>query len=144
MDQATLQPLPWPPVLETGYPDIDRQHRELIDDANEVQESVLKHSDWAAVAVAVGKMHRDCAVHFADESKLLATSGYSDIAEHELEHQRILAEIAHIHGIVRATREPTRYHWELAMTLRSLLIDHFLRYDLRYKSHLMYFEPLAI
>jgi hypothetical protein len=49
--------------------------------------------------------------------------------------------VAAIHGIVRATAEPSPLHWELALTLRSLLVDHFLRYDLQYKSHVMYHRP---
>ncbi len=141
MDRSALQPFPWLPVLETGYADIDRQHHELIDDANVVQELVVSKGDWIELVAAIGKMHRDCAIHFADESKLLAASNYADAAEHALEHQRILGEIGHIHGIVRAAPTPTRYHWELALTLRSLLIDHLLRYDLRYKSHVMYLAP---
>jgi hemerythrin-like metal-binding protein len=141
MDQRTLLPLPWLPVLETGNPAIDRQHQELIDDANTVQALVVREGAWTELVAAIGKMHRDCAIHFADESKLLAASNYADAAEHALEHQRILGEIGQIHGIVRSAPTPTRYHWELALTVRSLLVDHFLRYDLRYKSHLMYMAP---
>jgi len=144
MDQFSLQPLPWLPVLETGHSAIDSQHRELIADANVVQDIVVQRGEWADLAAAIGKMHRDCTLHFADETKLLASSGFSDTAAHELEHQRILDEIGEIHGIIRAAPTPTRYHWKLALTLRSLLIDHFLRYDLQYKSHLMYYEPLAL
>src|SRR5512147_708472 len=114
MDQFSLQPLPWLPVLETGHEEIDRQHRELIADANAVQDIVIQRGEWSDLTTAIGKMQRDRALHFADESKLLANSGFSDAHAHELEQ------------------------------LRSLLIDHFLRYDLQYKSHLMYYEPLAL
>ena len=144
MDQLSLQPLPWLPVLETGHEETDRQHRELIADANAVQDIVIQRGEWTDLTTAIGKMQHDCALHFADESKLLANSGFSDSHAHELEHRRILDEIGKIHGIIRAAPTPTRYHWELALTLRSLLIDHFLRYDLQYKSHLMYYEPLAL
>lgn len=74
---------------------------------------------------------------------MLSASRYSDATEHALEHQRILEDIAQIHKIIHTVAVPTRYHWELALTLRSQLIDHFLRYDLRYKSHMMYCEPLG-
>jgi hemerythrin len=138
MDQSTLQPLPWLPVLETGHAEIDGQHRELIDDANAIYELIATRGDWARLTDAIGKMRRDCALHFADENKLLSSSGFSDAAAHALEHSRILEQVAQIHGTIRAAPGPTRLHWELALTLRSLLIDHFLRYDLQYKSHVMY------
>jgi hemerythrin len=143
MDQSTLQPLSWLPILETGYAEIDGQHRELIDDANTVYELVATQGGWAELTAAVGKMHRDCALHFAAENKLLSSSGFSDAAAHALEHSRVLDQVAQIHGTIRAAPAPTRLHWELALTLRSLLIDHFLRYDLRYKSHVMYHQPFG-
>jgi|SRR5687767_12109898 hemerythrin-like metal-binding protein len=143
VDQSVLQPLPWLPVLETGFADIDSQHRALIDDANAIHALVVARSDWSKLATAVGRMHRDCQLHFADENKLLSGSGFSDATGHALEHERVLEEIAEIHGIIRATTHPSPLHWELAMTLRSLLIDHFLRYDLKYKSHIMYHQPFG-
>jgi hemerythrin-like metal-binding protein len=141
VDQSVFQPLPWLPVLETGYDDIDSQHRELIDDANAIHGLIAARGDWQALATAIDKMGRDCHAHFAEENRLLSGSGFSDATAHALEHARILQEVEHIHGIVRATSQPSPLHWELGLCLRGLLLDHFLRYDLKYKSHLMYFQP---
>ena len=143
MDQSVLQPLPWLPVLETGYAEIDSQHRELINDANAIHALVGARGDWPTLTAAIGKMHRDCQLHFADESKLLSASGFSDAAAHALEHEHILGEVAEIHGIIRATANPSPLHWELALSLRGLLMDHFLRYDLQYKSHVMYHQAFG-
>ena len=143
MDQSSLRPLPWLPVLETGFAEIDAQHRALIEDANAIQAQIAGRGDWDKLAAAVAKMHRDCQLHFADESRLLSGSGFSDATAHALEHERILREVADIHGIVHATTNPSPLHWELAATLRGLLIDHFLRYDLKYKSHVMYYQPFG-
>ena len=143
MDQLALQPLPWLPVLETGHASIDSQHRQLVDDANAILALVLARADWNKLTACIGKMHRDCQLHFADENKLLSESGFSDATAHALEHERILKEVAEIHGIMRAAAMPTPLHWELAMTLRGLLMDHFLRYDLKYKSHVMYHRPFG-
>ena len=140
MDESVMQPLAWLPVLETGYPDIDSQHRELIDDANAIHALIVARSDWHALAATVGKMVRDCQLHFATENKMLSASGFSDAAAHALEHERLLQEIAQIHGIICSTSHPSSLHWELGLTLRSLLVDHLLRYDLRYKSHIMYHQ----
>lgn len=140
-DQPALQPLPWLPVLETGHEEIDQQHRALIHDANEVIALVINGTDWGKLVAAMGRMHRDCALHFADEEKLLATSGYGEAAAHALEHQRLLEQIAQIDGLMRAASAPTRFDWERALTVRSLLLDHFLRYDLLYKSHIMFHQP---
>lgn len=143
-DETPLQPLPWLPVLETGHAEIDHQHRELVDDANEVYALIVTRGDWAKLVAAIGKMHRDCALHFAEENAVLSSSGYSDAAAHALEHNRLLDQVAQIHGIIRAAPAPTRFHWELALTLRSLLLDHLLRYDLQYKSHIMYHQPFKL
>lgn len=144
MDEGVLQPLPWLPVLETGYLEIDLQHRELIDDANVVHTLIVARAGWDRLAAAIGKMHRDCQLHFAEEDKLLSASGFSDAKAHALEHERVLGEVAEIHGIIRATAQPSPLHWELALSLRGLLMDHFLRYDLQYKSHIMYHQPFGL
>jgi hemerythrin-like metal-binding protein len=141
VDQSVLQPLPWLPVLETGYDHIDAQHRELIDDANALHALIGARGDWKGLTAAVDKMVRDCHSHFAEENKLLAGSGFSDATAHALEHERILKEVGRIHEIVRATARPSPLHWELGLGLRCLLLDHFLRHDLQYKSHIMYYQP---
>jgi hemerythrin len=141
VDQRVLQPLPWLPVLETGYDDIDSQHRELIDDANAVHALIVERDDWPALTSALDKMVHDCQSHFAEENKLLSGSGFSDATAHALEHERILKEVERIHEVVRAATGPSPLHWELGLSLRCLLLDHFLRYDLQYKSHIMYYQP---
>jgi len=137
--ETPLQRLPWLPVLETGHEIIDEQHRHLIDDANEVYELIAAGGDWARLTAVMGRMHRACAVHFAEENKLRARLNFSDAAVHALEHKRLLERVDDIHALISMASVPTLLHRELATTLRSLLLDHLLRYDLRYKSHIMYF-----
>ena len=36
---------------------------------------------------------------------------------------------------------PEDRHWALALTPLNRLVDHCLRDDLKYKSHLMHYEP---
>jgi hemerythrin-like metal-binding protein len=85
-------------------------------------------------------MRDRCIQHFATEDKVLRATQFPDRDRHLRSHRRILTEINGILVDLESVTTPNRLHWELALSLRGILIDHLLRDDLKYKSHLMYYE----
>ncbi len=142
IDKASaLEPLPWLAILETGHEEVDREHRQLIEDANAVHVIVAGGGSWSELVATARQMRDRCVVHFATEDKVLKATRFPDLARHLRAHRRILAAIDAIVADLESTAAPNRFHWELALSLRGLLVDHLLRDDLKYKSHLMYYEP---
>lgn len=133
------EPLPWLPVLETGHPDLDREHRELIDDANDLLALVKRRAPWPELLESARRMRDHCALHFQNEDRILRAARYPDRDRHRRAHRRVLAEMNGILAELEAASTPTRLEWELALSLRGLLVDHLLRNDLKYKSHMMAF-----
>lgn len=141
IDKASaLEPLPWLEILETGHEEVDREHRQLIEDANAVHVIVAGGGSWPELVATARQMRDRCIVHFATEDKVLKATQFPDLARHLRAHRRILTEINAIVTDMESAETPNRFHWELALSLRGILIDHLLRDDLKYKSHLMYYE----
>jgi hemerythrin-like metal-binding protein len=133
------EPLPWLPVLETGHPDLDREHRELIDDANDLLALVRRRAPWQELLAAARRMRDHCGPHFENEDRILRAARFPDRDRHRRAHRRVTAEMNGILAELESVDAPTRLEWELALSLRGLLLDHLLRNDLKYKSHLMAF-----
>ena len=141
IDEASaLEPLPWLAILETGHEEVDREHRQLIEDANAVHGIVAAGGSWPELVATARQMRDRCIVHFATEDKVLKATRFPDLAKHLRAHRRILTEINTIVMDLEGADTPNRFHWELALSLRGILVDHLLRDDLKYKSHLMYYE----
>ena len=139
-DASKLEPLPWLAVLETGNETVDHEHRQLIEDANAIHAIISAGGSWADLVATARTMRDRCIEHFANEDKVLRATRFPDRDRHLRAHHRILTEINGILVDLESVATPNRLHWELALSLRGILIDHLLRDDLKYKSHLMYCE----
>lgn len=131
-------PLPWLEVLETGYAEIDSDHRRLVDDTNALLEALSEAASRPDLPARLRAMEAACAAHFRREEALLEREGFLASAAHRQEHLRIEGEIAGL--VARLDRqEPTADAAETAeavLAFRLLLLEHLLYYDLAYKSHL--------
>lgn len=75
------------PALLTGNTDIDHDHSEFIDLLN--QADAAGNAEFPALFQA---LYEHTERHFERENQLMADSGYSGIADHKAEHQRVLGE----------------------------------------------------
>lgn len=132
----TMSGLPWIAALETGIPEIDSDHRQLVDGANRLLEGLFAEQPWPEILDQLAAMRDQCFAHFAREERLLKMEEFPKFAPHAAEHRRIEGEIDAIKAGVEAAPERTDLAVELVLSFRALLIDHLIRYDLAYKSHL--------
>lgn len=137
-DNPLFQRIEWLDALNTDHPEIDDDHRRLIDDTNIILAVLALDRPWAELIELVLRMRANCVAHFRREEQILAHEDYPDIAGHAAEHRRIEQELATVVDDLAEIPNPSPPARELALYFRSLLLNHFLRYDLRYKSHLLY------
>jgi hemerythrin-like metal-binding protein len=132
-----LTPLVWASAFETGDVKVDDAHRELLVDINNLTRLLAEGGEWAQIVVMSRRLCHKCFAHFRDEEAVLERSKYRKRVAHAGEHRYIEKQIvdvlAHISGIAR----PSRAEVEAVIYLRSMLIHHFFRYDIAYKSHLL-------
>lgn len=133
-----LPPLRWLDVFTMGIAEIDDDHRHLIDDAESISALVDNARPWSEVVAMVEIMAERCSAHFRREEQILARDRFPHHEAHRQEHARIEREIADIVSRAQSGAESTPAMIEAALYFRGMLIDHLLRYDLGYKSHLLY------
>jgi len=135
---AKLPPtLTWVESFAIGVPEVDADHRRLIDDAGAIVETIRAACAWREVEALAGAMAVRCSAHFRREEALLERDHFALLADHRREHQRVEAEIPSVLERMKGTDPPTPTMIEAALYFRDMLIDHLLHYDLAYKSHLL-------
>lgn len=132
------EPFPWMSALEMGHADIDRDHREAVEEGNRLVRLLDARESWAEtlelLRQALGRSTR----HFDTEDRILKATRYPGADAHRREHRRILAEFNRILAELEAITDPQPRHWDRAHAPRDLLVDHCLHDDLKFKSHLMH------
>lgn len=132
-----FQRIEWFDALDIEEPEIDADHHQLIDDTNLILAVLGTERPWAELTPLVGRMRANCIAHFRREEEILVVHGFAGAEAHAAEHRRIEEELAEIITTIENATAPSVPAREVALYFRSLLINHFLRYDLKYKSHLL-------
>ena len=131
-----MAPIEWVDVLETGYADLDREHRTLIEQCNALTALVRKKGVWPEVVQAVQALARDCAAHFRVEESLLQDTEFPRYELHKQQHEKIEQRFDELVGFLASVDGSRPEHWEAARSMRGTLLDVLFRHDLDYKSHL--------
>ena len=134
---STTEPFPWLPVLEMGHEDIDRDHREAVEEGNRLVQLLDARASWAETLELLRQARDRSARHFDTEDRILKRSRFPGADAHRRAHRRILAEFNGILAELETVTDPQPRHWARAHVPRNLLVDHCLRDDLKFKSHLM-------
>jgi hemerythrin-like metal-binding protein len=116
----------WRKEFETGIPDVDHEHRELVDLINGLHEHIASGADPARVAEFLGEVFARIAAHFALEESIMRKHAYDEYEAHKAEHERLLDEIRDI--MDGAT---TEYAKSLSTVVRDWFVDHFKSKDAR-------------
>jgi hemerythrin-like metal-binding protein len=83
----------WRKDFETGIPDVDYEHRELIELVNGVNERLQEGGDRGPVIEALGEIYARISGHFALEERIMRERGYDEYRDHKVDHVRLLDEI---------------------------------------------------
>jgi hemerythrin len=76
----------WGPDLELGLPEIDAQHKSLVDLANRLHSALMKSKNGEETARAVAELFAYSATHFADEETYFARYNIASLTEHAASH----------------------------------------------------------
>ncbi|HYI70934.1 MAG TPA: bacteriohemerythrin [Skermanella sp.] len=126
-DRKNLQLVAWDASLEVGSPEIDRHHKELIDQLNHFFGSMM-YGDGAAGAVdAIAMLVGSMSEHFADEEGQMTRMGYPGAADHIRDHAGFIQRFDRLRSDVDAGKP------DAANALFEHLADwtksHILAYD---------------
>lgn len=120
----------WRPEFETGIPDVDHEHRELVNLINELHDRLSDNPSREEVEAFVGEVFAKIAAHFALEEAFMRRYGYDEYEEHKAEHEKLLDEIADIIDAV-ARGDYDNYREELSRRIHDWFVEHFRTKDAR-------------
>ncbi len=121
----------WRKEFETGIPDVDHEHRELVNLINGLHEHIASGADPVRVTEFLGEVFARIAAHFALEESIMRKHTYDEYEAHKAEHERLLDEIRDI--MDGAT---TEYANSLSTVVRDWFVNHFKSKDARLHKEL--------
>ena len=83
----------WHDDFALGIPDVDHEHRELIELVNTLYATVLESADPEAPSEFFGNLHANVSAHFALEEKMMRNAGYDEYPAHKEDHEVLLDDI---------------------------------------------------
>ena len=125
----------WREEFNTGIPDVDYEHRELVDLINRLHEHIVTGADRARVHEFLGEVFARIAAHFALEESIMRKHGYDEYHAHKAEHERLLDEIRDIMDAQEASTAANSEQ-KLASVVRDWFVDHFKTKDARLHNRL--------
>jgi hemerythrin len=130
--------LVWIDAFSIGNPEIDADHRVLVADAASIVELIRAKRPWPEIEAQAQLMARRCVEHFRREEAILEREKFPEASAHRQEHARIECEMQS--AVARLDSAGGRTPADMvgaALYFREMLVDHLLRYDLAYKSHVL-------
>lgn len=117
----------WRDEFRIGLPEVDEEHRSLIDAINQLHRELVVGAALVRVTGAIGDIHAAIASHFALEEKEMVALRYDGYLAHKTDHERLLDELLDILDDVVATG---RYDPEaLSARLTAWFVEHFRTHD---------------
>jgi len=117
----------WREDFLIGLPEVDHEHRHLIEGINALHEQISSGASTSDVCAVLGGIQSDIAAHFALEEKNMVSLGYPGYGEHKADHERLLDDIL---DITDEVHESGRYDaQELSRRLSEWFGRHFRTQD---------------
>lgn len=83
----------WNDTLVVDLPQIDEQHRTLIDLSNSMLQAMVVGKGQDVLEETFGELKKYTEYHFADEEKLMEQLDYPAIAEHRALHGTLIEQV---------------------------------------------------
>ena len=121
----------WRKEFETGIPDVDYEHAQLVELINTLCGKLQEHPTGDLIAGMLGEIYAKISAHFAIEEKIMRERGYDQYADHKADHEHLLDEIRDIMDSCQAN-SVFAYEGALAERLTSWFTGHFKTKDARF------------
>ncbi len=130
--------LQWIKAFETGSPEIDALHRELVQECNSLLLLVESSAPWSRILADAGRLVEGCVQHFRQEEEMLAQSRFPRRAEHVAEHRRLEGDLQGLIARMKEVDGSLEEHRDYPRALGPMMVDLIIRHDLDYRSHVLH------
>jgi len=121
----------WDSTLESGYPKVDNQHKQLVSALNSLIEASTGGKGDAAVMDTLEFMTGYAVKHFADEEQLQNDYNYPDYHNHKRLHDEFKGVVSDLVGKVNKEGPTETIISEVTSIVGSWLLNHIKGDDFR-------------
>ncbi len=126
--------LEWNDNLSMGIPEIDTEHQRFIRLVNQLNEAIIGRMEIGEVMQRMRAIMDDAHAHFAHEEVLFKEWRYPDGVAHAHKHAELSLALDAI--MKRFRQGCTEYELiDSGMKIKSLLIEHLLTEDVKYRDY---------
>ena len=119
----------WRPDFELGIPEIDGQHRKIVELINTLNDAFMKDQTKTVVGRILDEMADYADYHFKTEEKLFKDKNFPFAKEHIAQHQGFIKKVQ---DYKRQFEAGTSVTFRVLVFLRKWLTDHILDSDREY------------
>ena len=123
----------WKDEYSVRVPEIDRQHRRLVDLINELHDVMKSGSDAARLSCVVDQLLAYTHYHFDFEERVMEHAHYPALDDHKRVHRAMMAQVKEFRN--RVASSAASLPIGLMNFLKNWLFKHILETDMRYSAH---------
>lgn len=123
----------WSDALALGIPEMDSQHRRLVDLTNHLHEAMLQRKSHEVLGDIIFRLIDYTKFHFRDEETCMIQSGFPQTMSHRAEHQEFVSEVERFKADFEAGK--LMLSMEMMDFLKNWMVDHIQGSDREYVSY---------
>lgn len=124
----------WSAAMELGIPELDEQHKRLVELLSELYASCERREGGEGVRRSVRGMMRYAVEHFSFEERMMRDAEYGALEVHRREHEHFMDQVqAFEHKLYEGRCEPG----EVVDFLVDWLMEHILASDMAFARPLV-------
>lgn len=120
----------WSEKLATGVPEMDEQHKKLLNIINELYEAMKQGKGREVVDKVISELVKYTDYHFASEENLMSKYGYPELANHKKEHEYFKNKIKEFSD--KKAKGEITLSIEIMNFLKDWLTNHIMHTDKKY------------
>ncbi len=129
---AFMSLITWTNDLSVAVPEMDRQHKKLVDMINNLHDAMKSGQGREVLAKTLRDMVAYANIHFQHEEKMLETAGYSDLAAHKKMHESFRVKADELIAASQSGAQTVTY--QVMKFLSNWLVEHINGADKKYSS----------
>ncbi len=121
----------WSSELETGFPKIDTQHRELVDHFNTLIKACREAKGREKIPELLDFLDNYVRFHFGEEEEMMRAKRYPEKDQHLEQHRIFLNDVAVMKQQFLTKGASTSLLIQLNTALMQWIIDHIKKVDMK-------------
>jgi len=126
----------WSEMLSMLNPQIDAEHKHIIELVNELNDAIASpRRDKADIVRIMGLILEDSVAHFGHEENLFIVKGYPEVFVHSQSHAALVSTLEQSLKEIQNTEFSSQW-LEIGLTIRDQFVGHVVNEDIRYVEYL--------